>query len=538
MIFHYPWRLALGADEVSVELPWPKEGYISPEVGAFCVNEASGEVGELPGPTKQSGAGQVRHEEDGEAVLYSEDAHQYQACSTESACRKFHYAVTDLFIQLADFLYQEHREKNGDRLGDLPIGEVCGKLEAYLGSEKDFAPETLIVRIARGTTRALKNIVESPRVVLKREHQQVPLERMQEVDGVALQDYARRPGRTAAMKAGRRQRLLAVVREESADTYENRVVRAFIVLSMRAARQYKEDMCSRCPRRGECKTKDPQREGTECPSERVKKVHSFSLFCQMLLSSGTMQKVAYLVEPVTKPNYVLQQNPRYASIWKFYLKLLRQEDVEGNVWRWKRRTWADAMRVFMMYFWNRRLSKMAGFQIQTSRKPFMIKEDDCRGTWLCSDPFEDAAVFSVGGGDDYATVYLLNSRDAERLLEEVEIAKLNADFYWVVKSAKSKFRTYVIPVWCMCADAAWEEGVDEKAKAACQETQKILDRLEREFVECDFSRSFIFLPGEEFRVSATRDRHYFCQVNLFRPEDVKKFFDKVESVLERVINHE
>lgn len=538
-IVHYPWRVALDPDEALAELPTPAGACVSPELGAFLVGgDGDCQVKEIHGPTRQSGAGQMRYEgsflSETAQFEYASVVHQFQACPPESECRRLHYSLTDLFIQLSDFLYG-YRANNENHLVDLSITEMCQKLEKYLGSERDFAPESLVVRIARELPASLKNIVENPRVVLKREHQQVPLDRMQEMDVHAVQDYARRPGRTSAMKAGYRQRLMAVVREETADTYENRVVRSFIELSCRVARQYKEEMCTRCPMRKDCEKKDPL---VACASERVRLVHAFSLSCKVLLDAATFRDVAHLAEPKTQPNYVLQQNPRYLRVWKFYQRLLRQEDVEGDVWMWKRRTWADAIRVFMMHFWNKRISKMTSFAVQTSEKPFMIREENSRGAWLCSDPFEDAAVFKVR--DDYATVYLLNADDAAKMLgedaEQVGLRRLNADFFWIVKSSENAFRTRIMTVWCFCPDESWDGDMRGMAFAACKETNKILSRCQKQYPDCDLSRALIAFPGESTKLVASQDKNYFLQMNLFNPAEVDKFFVKFEAWMERMIN--
>ena len=519
-IVHYPWRVAMPPATSCQDLPAPSQGHISPTIGAFAICD-DGTVNELPGPTVRPGVGQQRVHENFGDFVYADSAPQYQSYSPESPCRRVHFALTDAFIRLSDFLYR-YRERTGRLKADRSISEACKDFLDYLGEGKDFAPESLIVRIARDMPPSLKDIVESPRVVLKREHEQVPLDRLQELDTYALQDYARRPGRTAAMKAGHRQRLTAVVREESSNTFENRVVRAFVELSSRSARQYKEEMCSRCPRRVSCESKNPLRE-PRC-SERVRTVHSFDLFCQQLLRATTFISVVRLVEPVTTPNYVLQQNPRYLNVWRYYQRLLRQEDVEADVWRWQRRCWADILRMYMILYWDSRLKKREGFVLQTSRKPFMIRETNSRGAWLCSDPFEDAIVFQAN--DCFVTLYLLNANGIAQLTGEDDLSRLNADFYWVALASEGQFRTRVMPVWCMCPDKNWESGtsLDE---LVCLETKSLLLDWSHRHGNYDLSQSLVICPGEQPSV-VDRDGHRFCRAELFAPEHVDRFFQKMD----------
>ena len=530
-VVHYPWRVGLASEE-KTDLPVPEADAISPAIGAFATWE-DGSIEELAGPEVNSGSGQdrleIRHGTETFGFSYSRQAQQYQKYGPESPCRKLQYSLADLFIRMSDFLYQ-YRDKSGNLLADRSISEASDNLRDYLGSDKDFAPESLIVRIARETPAALKDIVENPRVVLKRVHRQVPLDRMQEVDVYALQDLARRPGRTSAMKAGPRQRLMAVVRAESADTYENRVVRTFIELAAKNARQYKGEMCSRCPRRNVCETADPMRE-SHCPSERVKTVTAFSHFCSALLNVARFGNVAKLSEPKTVPNYVLQQNPRYLNIWKFYLRLLRQENIEADVWVWRRRTWADAARLIMMHFWNKTIPTMSGFIMQTSRKPFMIRHENDRGAWLCSDPFEDAAVFKAV--DCQVTFYMLNSAEFAKLTGSEDFCKLNADFYWVSLASSGQFRTRVMPVWCFCPDRSWEKFDGVFAENVCRETKALLSRISAQHPDYDLSQSLVLFPGETPVLKAIGD-HRFYQVNLFDLDCLGKVFDKLEGWMERI----
>ena len=83
----------------------------------------------------------------------------------------------------------------------------------------------LIVRLSKEQPvhRALAAISTHPRRILQRYRDNMPIRRIQELDPACIRDYARRPGITAAEKAGSRQCLLAVRRREHRDTLENRV---------------------------------------------------------------------------------------------------------------------------------------------------------------------------------------------------------------------------------------------------------------------------------------------------------------------------
>lgn len=463
-VFHYPWRAVVKPSHW--RLPSPSGEIVSPELGAF-VDCGDGRLVEIPGPTIQEGTGQnwvQLEKEGGGRFLYSpEYSHQFQKETTESFSRRIHFALTDAFIWLSGFLYR-FREEHGAPLADRRLSEACVAFKEYLGSQKDFAPESLIAEIARNVPSALSSIVSGPRKVLMREHTGVPLDKIQEMDVFSLVDLARRPGRTVAMKAGPKQRLTALTRRETADTIENRVVLDFILRSERSAHQYVDEMCARCPRRGKCELHDPVVE-KDCPSERVKLVAGYSRHCAQWIRSGAFAEVVRLKEPRTRPNYVLQQNIRYVKVWKHYLRLLRLEDVEDDMWRWRRAAWSDFVKMLFMMVWEERLRPEAA--LQTSRRPFMIRPANENGRWFVPTPFEDALVFK--DGRSFKTLYLLSSGDAVGLTGRTELVKFNADMFIVVARGGGKFK--VVPVWAFCPDAKCEQtlAAEQLAESAAAE---------------------------------------------------------------------
>lgn len=449
-VFHYPWRAAVKS--AYWRLPSPSGDVVSPEVGAF-IDHGNDTFEEIPGPTMREGTGQnrVQIKDVGQFLYSSEYSHQFQKETTDSFVRRCHFSLTDAFIWLSGYLYR-YREDSGSPLADRKLSEACTAFRGYLGSQKDFAPESLIVEIARNIPGAVASIIAGPRMVLRREHTEVPLDKIQEMDVFSLVDLARRPGRTVAMKAGPKQRLTALTRRETADTVENRVVMDFILRSARSARQYVDEMCARCPRKEACLLHDPVVE-KDCPSERVKLVAAYSRHCAAWIRSGAFAEVTRLKEPRTRPNYVLQQNIRYVKVWKYYLKLLRLEDVEEDVWRWRRAAWSDMAKMLFLMVWEERLKPRA--KLQTSRRPFMIRSANRNGHWLVPTPFEDSLVFGERGR--YKTLYILSPNDAAKLTDERGLLTKNADFFIVV-AVDGKFA--VRPVWAFCGDAKTQSELD------------------------------------------------------------------------------
>lgn len=114
------------------------------------------------------------------------------------------------------------------------------QVAAVLAAERDVTEPrmALIVRQARDLRRLVEELGQHPRRVLTRDRRLHAVHRIQEMDSACLAWYVRQPGRTPVEKAGSRQALLAVVREETIDTAENRVLKDFLQRSTQAAEVY------------------------------------------------------------------------------------------------------------------------------------------------------------------------------------------------------------------------------------------------------------------------------------------------------------
>lgn len=235
---------------------------------------------------------------------------------------------------------------------DLAVRKWC---EAYDADRPP--PLDLIVRHAEALQRTVETLASHPRRVLKRKRDLLPVSRIQEMDPGCLQWYVRQPGRSVAEKAGSRQRLLAVAREESFDTLENQVLRAYVALAALAARSYTE----------------LHRKLRE--SDRMRLVSRFGHLCRVLdreLADVGIRKATGFVTP----NYVLTQDARYRSIWEGYQQLLRRELEEDDLWRWQTRLWAEFVRLSILVAVHR----MPTAQISAA-VPMQVRADQERGSW-------------------------------------------------------------------------------------------------------------------------------------------------------------
>lgn len=220
-----------------------------------------------------------------------------------------------------------HLIQKASNLVLVPLNEFC---EQYwnLENHKD-APLTLIVRIALEVAPLIEAVAASPRRILRRERQLVPLGRAQQIDASCLRWLTRQPGRTMAQRAGPRQIVRAVVREPSIDTLENRVLRHFLELCRAAASRYLSS----------------HRDHT--PSPRIDAVRRLRSHVDRLLLEAEIGTVGRL-ENVPEPNYVLQFDDRYSIIWTWYIRLIRQEQEKDDLRSWHHRVWAERCRTAVL----------------------------------------------------------------------------------------------------------------------------------------------------------------------------------------------
>jgi len=201
--------------------------------------------------------------------------------------------------------------------------------ERWLAGHEPFDPRLFaVVRHARTLRRLLVDLAERPRRVLRREHRMLPLHQAQEWDRRALLWCARRPGRTLAEKAGSDQSVLALARIEDHDTLENRVLRAHLELSAKAARAW----CEAHPRLAE--------------SQRFVEVDHYGRLTKRLGRSLADLGVR-LPGPSPQPNYSLLFDARYRQLWNAYRELLRERWRRDELRRWAHRLFHDLVRILV-----------------------------------------------------------------------------------------------------------------------------------------------------------------------------------------------
>ncbi|WP_319526674.1 DUF2357 domain-containing protein [uncultured Desulfosarcina sp.] len=215
--------------------------------------------------------------------------------------------------------------------GKIPWIKVLRFLETQR-SELQKPRLSLIVRIAEAMHYKLPKTVSGMRRILLRERSQQRISRICETDDRCLQWYVRQPGTNMAEKGGGRQELLAVVRRESFDVLENRVLKDFLFRCDLESKRYI--------------TNEVEINPNFVGSKRGKDVRRFREICTTSLKNRDFEAVPK-AGAIVRPNYVLQNDLRYKEIWKWYCRLLRRAEEKDRFWDWQSRTWADIVRLLM-----------------------------------------------------------------------------------------------------------------------------------------------------------------------------------------------
>lgn len=244
----------------------------------------------------------------------------------------------------------------------------------FLHHDQREAPSALILTISEEVSRVLEILVRKPRMFLQRVRRKVPLGQAQQLDGACLSWLIKRPGRTAIEKAGSAQEILAVVREESFDTLENRVLKAFLRRADRACGEYLRD-CDEF--RGTARFKTVEKFG-----------RSVARYAQFEAFNGVGS-----VSSSASPNYVLQHDERYSKIWKAYQDLVRRQATLEHLYEWRSRAYRDLVRLlFSTAIWS--LSQQAAAR---------NRADSGQGLWIRRKP-ESGSVFEPVGWPSPALV--------------------------------------------------------------------------------------------------------------------------------------
>jgi histone H3/H4 len=270
--------------------------------------------------------------------------------------------------------------------------------DRWTGADPGMPQMHVIVRQARSLRRVIDVLERRPRKVLRRVQKLLPVGRVQEIDRRSMLWLARQPGERLAEKAGEKQRVQGVAREENFDTLENRVLRAYSELAARVARDYLA------------------RNRTKRLTQRAIDVERFMRRCQRL-GRELRQVGVRLAEPGITPNFVLQQNLDYRAVWDGWKELINQDRLEDDLWRWQALSWAEYCMLSLMVA----LIGVPGAQV-VATSPIWFRDEQRRGSWIESDspigvvylPAQEL-IIEVANTRDGRTIAQLGARIVMRL---------------------------------------------------------------------------------------------------------------------------
>ena len=359
--------------------------------------------------------------------------------------------------------------------------------------DNDKARQASIVDMAYELPVHLEKVVRQPRRILNRVRNLERIQRVREVDKACLINLARRPGIGIAEKAGPSQRILAVCRQETNDTLENRVTRHCCVLIRRATDHYLA----------------LHHDVAEDSSPRMQAVHKLQSKAIVWGRSETFSRVTALTSPCKSPNYVLLQNPHYMRIWNAYRVLVKNEEVRANVWRWKQQLWKEVATIGFSQLFSSCVTSLSPDEypvnISVSEERIIGAERGfSQGRFLNQDTLP--GPFILGASKMQAgTLYLVDSMGLQAIDRDTSSYLMNADFYIVgVTRAGRK----IIPVYCL----SQETSLNDKNI----EADDVIQHLTRDFPEMC---GVIFLRSAPIEAQTTitnrhRDGRFVLNINL------------------------
>ena len=198
-------------------------------------------------------------------------------------------------------------------------------------------------------SRKLRTITPKLRHQLRRKAELMSISRIQEMDSYCLRDYIRRPGHSPEEKAGAKQQLMGVKREQNYNTVENKFLIYFAgrLLHLECFRYEKTNSTAYI--------------------DSVRKLRqTIDLFNQ----SPLIKNISVRHFRLTKPNYVLLQNPIYNSFYRAYQDYVYRRSQKERLWSYRNNLLKDTVYLCLTAAWLRfqgvNLKPLANLKIRTS----------------------------------------------------------------------------------------------------------------------------------------------------------------------------
>ena len=195
-------------------------------------------------------------------------------------------------------------------------------------------------------SRKLRTITPNLRHQLRRKAELMSIGRIQEMDSYCLRDYIRRPGSSPEEKAGAKQQLMGVKRKQNYHTVENKFLIYFAgrLLHLECFR-YKD-------------------------TAYKKSVEKLRQTIDLFKQSPLIKDISVRHFRLTKPNYVLLQNPIYNSFYRAYQDYIYRRSQKERLWSYRHNLLGDTvylcLAAALLRFQGVRLEPLANLAIRTS----------------------------------------------------------------------------------------------------------------------------------------------------------------------------
>ncbi len=338
-------------------------------------------------------------------------------------------------------------------------------------AESTTPPMSLIVRHAEKYGSLVRDLVERPRHLLRRQRELTPIDRVQQLDVSCIRWLSRQSGHTVYERAGPKQKIMAVQRHESLDTLENRVLRDFSLRTSREATRYSNNHYR-------LKT-----------SNRWNLVHQYGRRCHRSIRELTERGVAEAHAPVV-PNFVLLQDVRYRHLWRAYLEIIRRQDEEDECWRWQHNLWQDFCR-FLTHLSLRQSEEFS----RIAEAPLRVSMEQVRGVWGQISSQSGTWLISDGVDETYV-VSLIWSTDIKHPKTEHWMTGLGCDTYLYVQRLSDNADGF-ISIWGYHGFSSKPELLEDLA-ASCDRALKRVQDNEKLQRDMDLHLRGIILVSNAF----------------------------------------
>lgn len=217
--------------------------------------------------------------------------------------------------------------------------------------------------------RSLLYLLESPRNEIIRSHERMNIYQAREIDSAGIMEISRRPGRTVKEKVAVKPTILAVKREQGADTLENRLLKKYLIRLVNVL-----DERQKC--------------FDELENEDSTLSRLYSVIRRWLKSEEAERIGKWQNLP---PNNILLHDKNYRKIWRGWQFLLDLDEMVLNDWN-------NIDRLLSVYIFWKTLSILQGKGSKILQSPLKF---DYNKFEICNIPFESANCVRVEA-EEYA----------------------------------------------------------------------------------------------------------------------------------------